>query len=221
MTVWVKKNEFPYIVLPQRIKLFIHHTFWRLYASPLLSCHTLTFDSSPRLSMSGNRNTSFVFRSNLFRLPLSFRGNVPVSPNSPKTIKNTLVSVPAPERSWSLSQAYQEILSLSISMYPTCQVAGLDLDDVGCFLHHLLIINHSWQLTHFDPLRSFGAGQPVLIGEQIFLLSIQIPHEDLKVFIGSSVPWGEGKETKKWQILTNTHFLYKLGQFWGQFFNLL
>ena len=70
-------------------------------------------------------------------------------------------------------------------MWPTSDVTGLHLDDVGCFLHHLLIIHHSCQLTHFRSLRPFCLGQPVLVGKQIHLLRGQVPHQDLKAFVGT------------------------------------
>lgn len=192
-----------------------------LSSSPLLSCHTLTLESSPRLSMSGNLNTSFIFRSNLFLLPLSFRGSVPVSPYSPNRIPNTLASVPAPgildglrhrlsqrlskewevmretflppTESWHILKihltvnvfdSWGHILAVTDKSFRlTCDVAGLDLDSVGCCFYHLLVVHHSWQLADLRPLLPLGEGQPVLVGEQIDLLCRQIPNEDLKVFV--------------------------------------
>lgn len=71
---------------------------WWLIGSPELSCHTRTLESSPRLSMSGKRNTSVCLRSNLLDFWHSFSARVPVSPHSPNTMIHTLASVPAPVR---------------------------------------------------------------------------------------------------------------------------
>ena len=77
--------------------LVVMHMVTRVFFLPLLSCHTRHLESSPRLRMSLNVNTSIWSFSNGFLLVSDFfKCSVPESPLPPNIITNILASVPAP-----------------------------------------------------------------------------------------------------------------------------
>lgn len=170
---------------------------WSFSCRLQCGCFLLTFVIMPHTDLGQFaqaeqvRKSNYVFVFTLKLVPVGAglqrqRASIPVlSEQNQKDVGiSACTCVYQGKQKWTLNYSEREFYLLcAISSVLTCHITGLDLDDVGCILHHLLVFYHGWKLTHCRPLRPACLRQPVLICKHVHLICGQIPHQHLKTVI--------------------------------------